>query len=152
MVEHDLLAFAGPRGTRLLPRRRTGWRRALDSACPAALLFSFAWFYWRRLPALGGLILLPAVLGQWAGAPMPGIYASFVLHVLGAASGRSLYRQAARRRARRADALGLHGAAREGYLRDAGGTSLLAGSLAGALWLMSAGAMLAGLLTAWRVR
>ncbi|MBS4076658.1 DUF2628 domain-containing protein [Ameyamaea chiangmaiensis] len=117
----------------------------------AALVFSFAWFYWRRLYLVGSLMLMLPVLISTLD-----IYGRGPLAVNGALvvgclvlppfMARRLYAIAFLQRSNRASRLGLSTSNRIAYLEAAGGTSWLGGLLAGGMWVAFAVAILHSLL------
>ena len=118
----------------------------------SAFLFSFAWFYWRRLYLVGSLMLMPAILiadldiqagtaSAWSATLVIGLI------LLPPVMARRCYATAFLQRCDRADQLGLSGADRLTYLARSGGTSWLAGLLAGALWLSFATILLRAFLS-----
>ena len=118
-----------------------------------AFIFSFAWFYWRRLYIVGSCILMPPVLIADRGIHAP--VCNFLIVgflVLPPIMARRLYVTAFAQRCDRADQIGLAGADRLAYFAAAGGTSWLAGLLvcwsagllAGAVWISLAMDMLRG--------
>jgi len=114
-----------------------------------AFLFSFVWFYWRRLYLVGSCILIPPVLISDFGiqAVLPPACNGLIIVgflVIPSVMARRLYVTAFAQRCDRADQIGLLGADRLAYFAAAGGTSWIAGLLAGTLWVSLAMAMLRG--------
>jgi hypothetical protein len=93
---------------------------------------SFVWFFYRRLYLFGAVVfLMPIVLSLLFGdIGLAGMWGAFAI------LSKSMYVQIALHRVLKANRLGLTGAEREDYLRRAGGTSWLAGILAGALYAL----------------
>jgi hypothetical protein len=137
-VRADLATFFGPNADSYLwsyTRMRSAtsqWRRMRLGLSWPAFSTSFVWFFYRKMYVHGVVILLlPIVLGQVIGASTVGLILAIILARLG----RGIYVSRAVHAFAAADDLALEGDERSDYLRNAGGVSLIAGVLAGSLYV-----------------
>jgi hypothetical protein len=136
-VRADLRTFFGPRAEVYLETYDK--MRARDGKFPmtwhwTAFLTVFPWFFYRKMYAVGAvLVLLPVVLGFFGLTGGGGSLA--VAGILA----KGIYVQTALGGILKADALGLSGPERSQYLERAGGVSVIAGTLAGFVFVAMLG-------------
>jgi hypothetical protein len=140
-VRSDLRTFFGPRADIYLAIYEK-MRPGAPGHTPfprtwnwTVFLTTFPWFFYRKMYAVGSVVvLIPVVLGLFGvTAGMGGAMAGLAIVA------KTIYVQAALHRLLKVDALGLTGAEREDYLRRAGGVSVVAGVLAGILFAAMVG-------------
>jgi hypothetical protein len=129
-IRGDLKTFFGPNtfvATYEKMRRGTGARRISPRTWSwPVFLGSFTWFFYRKMYALGAMLIFLPLLFTYLFGSVGG--ATWIFFAMGA---KGFYVNSAVRRIVKADQLGLAGAEREDYLRRAGGVSLPAGIFAG---------------------
>lgn len=138
----DVASFTGPNAARF----ERVWARLRDQSmakgagfaqswCWPALLFGFAWFFYRKLWGMGvALLILPPVIGCLLGSQGGAIGVSAASTILA----KNLYVQHAVTRIARIRAAG--GGADE--IAAAGGTSLAGGAIGGVLFALALGAVI----------
>lgn len=134
-VTADLRVFFGPRPDpyiNVFEDMRLKQSLSVIRLSWPALLFSFVWFFYRKMYVVGAIaILVPIVVALlFPGVALTGAYIGLSM------AARPTYVQSALKRISKADALGLAGSERVEYLRRAGGVSLAAGILAGVLYAL----------------
>jgi hypothetical protein len=146
-IRGDLATFFGPRADRYLKvyeKLRAdpsmGWFY-LPGWSWAVFFGSFVWFFYRKQYLAGAAaILVPITLSLLFGvAGTTGVAIAF------AAIANPWYVYAALLRIMKADTIGLQGAERADYLQRAGGVSLVAGVLAGVLYVALLGLAILGI-------
>ena len=142
----DFKAFADLSGGVFVTEEEVARKRKIWIA--NAAVFSFAWFFWRRMPLIGAAIVTPVLVGVTIGVPGIGVTVSLTFHFMAATVAPWLYRGVAARRARRADRIGLAGVEKSAYLAAAGGVSRLGGVLGGSIWIVMTYAVVHGFLNA----
>jgi hypothetical protein len=137
-LRKDIETFFGPRAEiylkvfdRTLENLRNGKNGSGFGFSLPAFVGGFVWFFYRRMYLYGAFALLAPII---AGLLIGGSGGTSMAAVLGLMA-KPIYMQWAIARVKKADALGLVGAEREDYLRRAGGVSIVAGVLAGILFL-----------------
>jgi hypothetical protein len=135
-VRSELATFFGPRPDAYLKvyekiRFRTDGRKIFPMTWSwPVFVGGFTWFFYRKMYGAGAaLIVVPIVIVLLFGSAGSASLAYF------AVSAKSMYVYSALGRILKADSLGLSGAERSDYLRRAGGVSLVAGVLAGVLYV-----------------
>jgi GYF domain 2/Protein of unknown function (DUF2628) len=134
-VVADLREFFGPRAEKYLAiyeKMRASDKPFIRTWNWVVFFTTFPWFFYRKMYVTGTLlILIPVLLAYLFG------FKGNAGATIGAAlSANYFYVQAAIKRMNKADALGLAGQEREDYLRRAGGVSVVAGALSGALFAL----------------
>jgi hypothetical protein len=144
-IRADLAVFFGGRAEpylRLYARMLagSGARRTfpLSWSWPV-FLGSFVWFFYRKMYAIGALMLgIPIVLGFLVDVDITGGMLAFAFFA------KTLYVQSALRRICLADDRALAGEERRAYLRLAGGVSPIAGLIAGTVYACLVAVVLLG--------
>jgi hypothetical protein len=129
VVEADLVAFFGPRNEVYLRHYRRlvedGWPQ-FSWHWPCFLTGGFGWAFYRRAWSSGA-----GIVGLLALAALLNVLLCVLFLLLMTLQAKSMYVQQGLKWIQRAEKVGLVGEARRSFLAKAGGTSLVAGVLAG---------------------
>jgi hypothetical protein len=134
-IRADLSTFFGPNAETFLAtyeqmRTATGAKRTNPRSWSwPVFLGSFTWFFYRKMYALGAMLIFMPILFSYLFGSAAG--AGWILF---AAWAKGWYVTMALDRVYKADQLGLTGEERADYLRRAGGVSLTAGLFAGFIY------------------